>query len=107
MANVQEMNLGKFDMVTALNSIYYLDDQAIQDLVTHLSSITPVMVLQCNVETKINKSGTHTFTKASVEYAKQTLINCGFPRISMFASSGYSRPIVVGYTDNTIPESSR
>ena len=105
MVNVQEMNMGKFDMETALNTIYYLDDQAIQDLVTHLSSITPVMVLQCNVGTKINRSDPHTYTKASVEYAKQTLANCGFPRITICAPSGYSRPVVIGYVDETIQES--
>jgi len=105
MVNVQEMNMGKFDMETALNTIYYLDDQAIQDLVTHLSSITPVMTLQCNVETKINRSDTHTFTKASIEYAKQTFANCGFPRIMACAPSGYNRHVVIGYVDETIPES--
>ena len=96
MANVQEMNLGKFDMETASNSIYNFDDQAIQDLVTHLSSITPVMTLQCSVETKINRSDTQTTTKASVEYAKPRLANCGFPRITICAPSVYSRPVVIG-----------
>jgi hypothetical protein len=83
-------------MVTALCSIYYLDDDEIEVVIRHVSSITDTMVLQCNTDRGIRRSDPRTFEKATVQYALDALQRNGFPRTTIIAPPGYSRPLVIG-----------
>lgn len=95
MKDIVEMELGRFDMVLALCSIYYLDDDSIANLVQFISTITNILILQCNIETNIDRSDPHTYKKATVEYNIQILKDNGFPFIQVIAPYRYSRPLLV------------
>jgi tRNA A-37 threonylcarbamoyl transferase component Bud32/SAM-dependent methyltransferase len=96
MERLPQLALGRFDVVTALCSIYYLDDQEIRTLIRHISSISDVLVLQCNTDRRLHRSDPRTFEKASVEYATAALRCNGFPSIRLVAPRGYSRPMLIG-----------
>lgn len=96
MKEVPGMDLGKFDMVLALCSIYYLEDDEIVNLVNHVATISDVMVLQCNVARAIGRDNSETYRRATVEYAVNTLRENGFTKINVVAPYRYSRPLVVG-----------
>jgi hypothetical protein len=96
MAALPFLELGSFDFVTALCSIYYLNDDDIAAVIRHSSSITDTFVLQCNLDRRIARSDPRTFEKASLEYAQRVLVENGFPILSTVEPPGYSRPLVVG-----------
>ena len=96
MKDVAKMKLGRFDFVMALCSIYYLDDDEIEALTRHLSSITHTLVLQCNTEVDIGRRYERTYEKASLEYARKILRLAGFTDIQIVAPARYSRPLAIG-----------
>jgi 2-polyprenyl-3-methyl-5-hydroxy-6-metoxy-1,4-benzoquinol methylase len=96
MARLPHLDLGTFDFVTALCSIYYLDDDEIATVVGHISEIAPTLVLQCNTDRHIRRSDPRTYHKASVEYAVGALQRNGFPLTRVVAPRDYSRPLVIG-----------
>jgi serine/threonine protein kinase len=96
MARLPELDLGNFDLITALCSLYYLDDEQIAMLVRHASTITDTLVLQCNTDRRIDRLDPRTFEKASIEYAVGALRRHGFPDVRVIAPRGYSRPLVLG-----------
>ena len=88
--------LGTFDFVTALCSIYYLEDDDIASVIRYGSSISDTFVLQCNLDRRIARSDPTTFEKASLDYAEKVLAANGFPSLTTIAPPGYSRPLVIG-----------
>jgi serine/threonine protein kinase len=96
MAEVPKMGLGKFDLVTALCSIYYLDDDSITRLIQYISTLTNVIILQCNIARQLGRTDKYTYTKASVDYAVKTLKANGFAVVKVIAPYLYSRPLVIG-----------
>jgi glycosyltransferase involved in cell wall biosynthesis/serine/threonine protein kinase len=100
MAEIPTMNLGNFDMVVALCSLYYLDEESISNLVRYINNITDIFILQCNIRTDIGRSDKDVYMKASVEYATKTLNSNGFSEIKIIAPFGYSRPLVIGRKPN-------
>jgi hypothetical protein len=90
------IDLGRFDLVTALCSIYYLPDEDVPSLVRHISTVTDTFVLQCNTDRSVPRSDPHTIEKASVAYAVAALRQNGFPFVRVVAPRGYSRPLVIG-----------
>jgi serine/threonine protein kinase len=96
MSNVPVLELGRFDLVTALCSIYYLEDDQIAKLMRFLSGITETMVLECNTDRQIERALAQTYEKASVDYAVNVLERNGFAAVDVIAPSGYSRPLVIG-----------
>ena len=99
MERLPQLALGTFDLVTALCSIYYLDDREIATLVRHVSTISDTLVLQCNSDRQLHRSDPRTFEKASVGYATAALRRNGFPRTRLVAPRGYSRPLLIGRRD--------
>jgi putative peptidoglycan lipid II flippase len=96
MKRLPHLDLGTFDIVTALCSIYYLDDDEIAMVVNHVGTIADTLVLQCNTDRNVERSDPHTYEKASVQYALGVLQRNGFPRTRVIAPRGYSRPLVIG-----------
>jgi SAM-dependent methyltransferase len=96
MARVPDLELGKFDLAAALCSIYYLDDDQIAMVISHVSTIAETLVLQCNTDRRIHRSDPRTYEKASVEYALGALQRNGFPLTRVVAPRGYARPLVIG-----------
>lgn len=97
-ADLPSLDLGRFDVVTALCALYYLSEQEMRDLVAYIRSITDVLVLQCNTDRLIDRSSEETFRKASIEFAIEILEQARFAKIEVIAPSGYSRPLVIGST---------
>jgi len=95
MKDIIDMNLGRFDLILALCSLYYLDDATISNLVQYISTITDVFIVQCNIQMNIDRSDPHTYEKASVEYNMQLLKDNGFPFIRLIAPYRYSRPLLI------------
>ena len=96
MDNVPFLDLGRFDLVTGLCSIYYLEDGNIAKLVRFISGITSIFILECNTDRRIERADPQTFEKASVGYTVTTLRDNGFPDVTVIAPTGYSRPLVIG-----------
>jgi SAM-dependent methyltransferase len=96
MAAAPTFELGTFDFVTALCSIYYLEDEDIASVIRYVSSITDTFVLQCNLDRRIARSNPGTFEKASLNYAQKVLAANGFPTLAIIAPPGYSRPLIIG-----------
>jgi hypothetical protein len=96
MKEIPSMNLGKFDIVLALCSLYYLDDQSIANLTQYLSTITDIFIIQCNLYENIDRDNPHTYRRASVDYARNVLRSNGFPNTQVIAPYKYTRPLVIG-----------
>ena len=95
MKDIVEMDQGRFDLVLALCSLYYLDDNSITNLVQYISTITDVFIVQCNIQMNIKRSDPHTYEKASIDYNLQLIKNNGFPYIRLIAPYRYSRPLLI------------
>jgi tRNA A-37 threonylcarbamoyl transferase component Bud32/2-polyprenyl-3-methyl-5-hydroxy-6-metoxy-1,4-benzoquinol methylase len=96
MKDIITMGLGKFDLVTAFCSIYYLADQDLFDVINFISTITNKIILQCNIDKCLGRDNSHTYTKASVEYTIRALQKNGFPNINVISPPNYHRPLVIG-----------
>ncbi|WP_458390317.1 class I SAM-dependent methyltransferase [Sphingomonas sp. F9_3S_D5_B_2] len=96
-AELARLNLPRFDMVTALCTLYYLSDAEMREAVRCIRSLTDLLVLQCNTDRLIDRSSEDTYRKASVEFAVEVLEASGF-RSRVIAPPGYSRPLVIGRT---------
>lgn len=96
MIDLISMDLGKFDLVIALCSIYYLDDNEITELIGHISNITDCFIVQANIADDIGRSNQHTTEKASVNYLKIALQKNGFQNVKIIAPKNYNRPLLIG-----------
>lgn len=95
-ADLAQWDLPRFDVVTALCSLYYLPESQIRELVHYLHTRTDVLVLQCNTDRLIDRSDPETYRKASVSFAVELLEAAGFAQHDIIAPPGYSRPLVIG-----------
>lgn len=103
MAKLPSLNLGKFDMVIALCSLYYIDDEDMVKVVEHVSSITNIFIVQCNNRRGIGRDDDHSYEKASVEYNMELLQQAGFSKIKVVSPKGYSRPILIAKKNGIDP----
>ena len=93
-------NLGTFDVVLALNCLYYLEEPQIEAVMKHVSTISPVFLVQCN--TRDHALGRRT----SPAFMADAMRRNGFSRVSVdapwdhpkrgFWPNRYMRPVVVG-----------
>jgi len=95
MNEIPSMDLGRFDMVMALCSLYYLSDEEMAKVTEHVGTITDTFVLECNTG-NLERSETHLYRKASVEYAVDLLKGHGFPKVEVIRPKGYYRPLMIG-----------
>jgi 2-polyprenyl-3-methyl-5-hydroxy-6-metoxy-1,4-benzoquinol methylase len=95
MEELPKMRLGKFNLVTALCSMYYLDDLHIAHLVKHISTLTDFFVVQCNVARGNGRSDPETYRRASVGYNVRVLEANGFSISDVVAPRSYGRPLIV------------
>jgi SAM-dependent methyltransferase len=90
--------LGEFDVVSALCSLYYLKADDMARVVRRVAEIAPVMVLQGNTETPPSgavqvKTGQ---SRSSVEFLQNVLRRNGFSDVEIHAPRRFSRPLLVG-----------
>jgi SAM-dependent methyltransferase len=91
-------NLGFFDVVSALCSLYYLPAQEMQSVVRRAAELAPTMVLQANIESPPSQAqeGQAGIRTSSVEFLHGLLARNGFPDVEVHAPAGFSRPLLVG-----------
>jgi hypothetical protein len=97
-ADIGSMNPGRFDLITALCTLYYLSTAAMRKTVSDLAGLTDVLVLQCNNERSIGRSDPETYTKASLPFNIELVRNNGFPNVSVIERRGSNRPLVIART---------
>ncbi len=96
-AELPSLELGRFDVATALCALYYLNDREMRDIVKYIRTISDVLVLQCNTDRLIRRASEETYRKATIEFAVEVLKEAGFARREIIAPRGYSRPLVIGH----------
>jgi Methyltransferase domain len=97
-SDVGAMNLGRFDLVTAFCTLYYLSSAAMRKTVSDLAKLTDLLVLQCNNERSIERSDPETYTKASLSFNVELVRNNGFPNVTVVELRGSNRPLVIART---------
>ena len=101
MLDILESDYGSFDLVTALCTLYYLSEDEMAKVVTHVSHLSPKIVIQA-VEGKVGaQTDPDKPRRASAEFLGQLLRNNGFSQVSVyepqtFDPRGTKRPILVG-----------
>jgi len=89
------LQLGRFDMVTAFCTLYYLGEAEMRGAVREIARMTDVLVLQCNTDRAIDRAHAETFRKASLEFNVALARENGFPKVEVVAPRGYSRPLII------------
>jgi len=95
MKDVPNLNLGSFDLAIALCSLYYLNDEQIADLIRHVSTLTDLFLVQCNISPTVTRGDDHIRTKSSVRYTLDILKANGFESTKLIAPNGYTRPLII------------
>jgi tRNA A-37 threonylcarbamoyl transferase component Bud32/SAM-dependent methyltransferase len=96
--DIGAMSLGRFDLVTALCTLYYLSAAAMAKTVSELAKLTDTLVVQCNNERSIGRNDDETYTKASLQFNVELLRSNGFPNITVIEPRGSGRPLVIART---------
>jgi len=94
MEKISELNLGRFDVVTALCCIYYLEDEKILSLLKHFREHVDYLLIQCNTRKQDQTPEVH--RRAVPEYIRSVLREVGYPYIYSDEPFFYERPVVVG-----------
>jgi hypothetical protein len=92
------MNLGRFDLVTAFCTLYYLSAAAMVKTVRDLSQVTDTLALQCNTDHAVERADPATFIKASPSFNLELLRNNGFPNVTLIDRRGSNRPLLIART---------
>ena len=95
---ILDEDLGKFDIVTALCSLYYLPAQEMASVVRRSATLAPTLVLQGNVETPPRQAalGDRQGVKSSISFLGDLLLANGYSHVAVHAPRGFSRPLLVG-----------
>jgi SAM-dependent methyltransferase len=96
--DVASMNLGRFDLITAFCTLYYLSADAMAKTVSDVARMTDTLVLQCNDERWIDRGDPATFVKAALAFNVDLVRNNGFPLVTVIERRGSSRPLVIART---------
>jgi tRNA A-37 threonylcarbamoyl transferase component Bud32/SAM-dependent methyltransferase len=100
-ADIGAMNLGRFDLITAFCTLYYLSPAAMAKTVSDLARLTDTVVLQCNNERSIERSDPETYMKASLAFNVELVRNNGFPNVEVIERRGSDRPLVIARTGSS------
>ena len=92
---LEKLELGRFDQVTAFCTLYYLSKEQMRNTASRIATMTDVFVQQANTDRLIDRSDPDTFTKASLEFTVALAKDNGFPLVDVIAPPGYSRPLVI------------
>ena len=97
-ADIGSMNLGRFDLITAFCTLYYLSRAAMAKTVSELAGLADTLVLECNNDRAIKRGDPETFIKASLSFNVELIRNNGFPNVTVIERRGSDRPLVIGRT---------
>ena len=91
--DIVSWDLGQFDIVSSLCSLYYLSEAEMAMVVQKAAQIAPMMIIQANTSTEQEPAKRK---KASVEFLYQLLEQAGFDQIDIVAPLNFTRPILIG-----------
>jgi hypothetical protein len=97
-ADIGSMNLGRFDLITAFCTLYYLSRAAMAKTVSELAGLADTLVVECNNDRAIKRNDPETFIKASLSFNVELIRNNGFPNVTVIERRGSDRPLVVART---------
>ena len=92
------MDIGRFDLITAFCTLYYLTATMMRKTVRDPAKLTDTRVLQCNNERSIGRRDPETHTKALLPFNVELVRNNGFPNVSVIERPGSHRPLVIART---------
>jgi len=90
------LDLGCFDVVLALNVLYYLNEQDLTKILSHLRNITKKLLVQCNHSYFFSSDDTN--LKATVDYMKKQLSGTGYKIEKIISPFFYRRPLIIAGT---------
>ena len=94
--DLPKLNLGQFDVVTALCCIYYLERPDVESFVRYVAHNADVLVLQGNTIRRDHRTNQGVRRRAHPKFLRDMLRQNGFPFVSIDAPWFYGRPVVVG-----------
>lgn len=94
MREILQDDWGRFDLVTAFNSLYYLPADDMARVVRKASELAPLIVIQAKTDTRLEAKDNKA-EKSSVAFLNRLLKENGFPEVEVFAPPDYSRPLLV------------
>jgi len=105
MREICNRDMGEFDFVMALNSLYHLPtDSEIDRVVRRVSEIAPVFVAQCNL---VPRDDSDKEFRATVEYMLDTLSRVGFEQATVIEPPGYTHPLIIAQARGESPSTER
>jgi tRNA A-37 threonylcarbamoyl transferase component Bud32/SAM-dependent methyltransferase len=96
MADLPDMDLGRFDMAIALCCLYYLESEDMQRVTRQVSQLAPVFVLQANHNPNLRRPSEALVQRSRIEYLEELLRSSGFGDTTVVSRRGYLRPLVIG-----------
>ena len=93
------LDLGFFDVILALDSLYYIDEKDLCTLLVHLKGITRKLIVQCNHSGQFSTPELN--RKASVDYISKHLEQSGFTIEKIEYPLFYYRPIIVACANSS------
>ena len=96
MRELPKLDLGRFDVVTALCCLYYIETSELEALVQHVASIADVFLVQGNTVPADHRQSPETKRHAHPHFLRRVLQANGFPFVTVDAPWFYGRPVVVG-----------
>ena len=90
--DVLTMDMGRFDLVTALCTLHELDDEFFDKVIQHISTLTDCFLVQCDTDPEEHL----THLKTSVDFNIRALKRNGFGAIRLVAPPGHKRPLLIG-----------
>jgi len=96
MRAILEEDFGKFDIITAFASLYYLSREDMARVVRKASTLAPTIIVQAKDDTRPEAGDKR--IKSSTNFLKELLEKNGFPYVEVVSFRGYPRPILIGKT---------
>jgi glycosyltransferase involved in cell wall biosynthesis/2-polyprenyl-3-methyl-5-hydroxy-6-metoxy-1,4-benzoquinol methylase len=99
MLDVLRCDWGRFDIITAFCSLYYLEPDEMAAVVRKAAELAPVMILQAKTDTR--KTATENKAqKSSLPFLKNMLEKNGFPHVEVVAPKQFTRPLLIARTSS-------
>lgn len=105
MADLPRLELGEFDLVIALCSLYYLSAEEMLRVAQHVRQHAPIFVLQANHNPNLKRPNEELVRKSRIEFLEDLLKTSGFAERMVFSHPGYLRPLVIGRSKGASGES--
>ena len=99
MLEILRSDWGKFDVVTAFCSLYYLSETDMAKILRRASELAPIMVVQAKTDTR-SEAEENKAEKSSVAFLKKLLEENGYPEVRLFAPKNFTRPLLVATVDS-------